>query len=86
MTSPASRELVRQLEGALVNSEGRDFQISASFVREIIAALASATPSAESVERAAVLVNEAAELLKLVVRAESTVSSPNSPSTRMRDK
>lgn len=32
-------ELAGQIEGALVNSEGRDFQMDASFAREVIAAL-----------------------------------------------
>ena len=37
----SNRELVQQLNGALMNSEGRDFGIRADFVREIIAALSA---------------------------------------------
>lgn len=39
--APVGPDLIEQLEGALVNSEGRDFQIRADFVRELIKALRS---------------------------------------------
>ena len=34
--SSTTEELIRQLEGALVNSEGQDFHIDAGFVRTLI--------------------------------------------------
>ena len=37
----SNRELVQQLNGALMNSMGQDFEIRADFVREIIAALSA---------------------------------------------
>ena len=42
----SNRELVQQLNGALMNSEGRDFEIRADFVREIIAALSAPSEAA----------------------------------------
>ncbi|MCR4300659.1 MAG: hypothetical protein NUV51_03540 [Sulfuricaulis sp.] len=46
-------ELIAQLEGALANSEGCDFQIRADFVREIIAALQPSEPIDSGAEFAA---------------------------------
>ena len=42
----SNRELVQQLNGALMNSMGQDFEIRADFVREIIAALSARSETA----------------------------------------
>ena len=44
-------ELVEQLEGALMNSMGYDFEIRADFVREIIAALSAPSETVASTEQ-----------------------------------
>ena len=48
----SNRELVQQLNGALMNSMGKDFEIRADFVLEIIAALSARSETATIAEGA----------------------------------